>query len=106
MQSLIEKIRQGSFSDFPGGVYPRQFKELSNQTPIERTALPQKLFIPVKQHIGVEGQLTVAVGDKVHKGQALTQSMNPFAVPVHASTSGEITNITEHVSAHPPDCRN
>ncbi|WP_335338207.1 electron transport complex subunit RsxC [Lacimicrobium alkaliphilum] len=101
MQSLIEKIRQGSFSDFPGGVYPGQFKELSNQTPIARIPLPDKLFIPVKQHIGVEGQLKVAVGDKVDKGQALTQSMNPFAVPVHASTSGEITAITEHVSAHP-----
>lgn len=101
MQSLIEKIRQGSFSDFPGGVHPRQFKELSNQTPIARIPLPERLFIPVKQHIGVEGQLRVAVGDKVDKGQALTQTMNPFAVPVHASTSGEITAITEHVSAHP-----
>ncbi|WP_246840624.1 electron transport complex subunit RsxC [Lacimicrobium sp. SS2-24] len=101
MQSLIEKIRQGSFSDFPGGVYPQQFKELSNQTPISRIPLPEKLYIPVKQHIGVEGQIKVAVGDRVNKGQPLTQSMNPFAVPVHASTSGEITAIREHVSAHP-----
>lgn len=101
MQSLIEKIRQGSLSDFPGGVHPRQFKELSNQAPIARPPLPEKLFIPIKQHIGVEGQLRVAVGDKVEKGQALTQSMNPFAVPVHASASGQITAITEHVSAHP-----
>ncbi|GGD56664.1 electron transport complex subunit RsxC [Lacimicrobium alkaliphilum] len=101
MQSLIEKIRQGSFSDFPGGIRPQQFKELSNQSPVSRLPLPEKLFIPVKQHIGVEGQIKVAIGDKVSKGEALTQSMNPFAVPVHASTSGEITAITEHVSAHP-----
>jgi electron transport complex protein RnfC len=37
----------------------------------------------------------------VLKGQALTKSMNPFAVPIHAPTSGEIAAIDKHVSAHP-----
>jgi electron transport complex protein RnfC len=57
--------------------------------------------VPVKQHIGIEGHLIVEVGQKVLKGQALTKSMNPFAVPIHASTSGEIIAIHKHVSAHP-----
>ncbi|MDF2179320.1 electron transport complex subunit RsxC [Aliiglaciecola sp. CAU 1673] len=101
MHSLIDRIRQGRFSDFPGGVYPPQRKELSNQTPIARMPVPEKLYVTVKQHIGVEGQIAVKLGDKVLKGQPLTRSMNPFAVPVHAPSSGEITAIGPHVSAHP-----
>ncbi|GAB3022679.1 electron transport complex subunit RsxC [Bowmanella dokdonensis] len=101
MQSLIEKIRQGKFSDFPGGVHPPQRKTLSNQTPIAKLPLPQRLYVTIKQHIGVEGHLEVRPGDMVLKGQPLTKSMNPFAVPVHAPTSGEVTTIAPHVSAHP-----
>jgi electron transport complex protein RnfC len=63
--------------------------------------IPISLYVPIKQHIGIEGHLIVEVGHKVLKGQALTKSMNPFAVPIHASTSGEITAIHKHVSAHP-----
>jgi electron transport complex protein RnfC len=81
-------------------VFPAERKSLSNQTPIVRLPIPERLNVPVTQHIGIEGHLIVEVGQKVFKGQALTKSMNPFAVPIHASTSGEITAIHKHVSAH------
>ncbi|MFT6952416.1 MAG: electron transport complex protein RnfC [Paraglaciecola sp.] len=98
---IIEKLDNQELWDFPGGVFPAERKSLSNQTPIGRLPIPERLYVPVKQHIGIEGHLIVEVGQKVLKGQALTKSMNPFAVPIHASTSGEITAIHKHVSAHP-----
>lgn len=98
---IIEKLDKQELWDFPGGVFPAEQKQLSNQTPIEKSAIPEKLFVTLKQHIGVEGHLIVEVGDQVLKGQALTKSMNPFAVPVHAPTSGKIAGINSHVSAHP-----
>ena len=98
---IIEKLDNEELWDFPGGVFPAERKSLSNQTPIVRLPIPERLYVPVKQHIGIEGHLIVEVGQKVFKGQALTKSMNPFAVPIHASTSGEITAIHKHVSAHP-----
>jgi len=98
---VIEKLNNHELWDFPGGVFPAERKTLSNQTPIGKLPIPERLYVTVKQHIGVEGQLIVEVGQKVLKGQALTKSMNPFAVPIHASTSGEITAIHKHVSAHP-----
>ncbi|UAA37875.1 electron transport complex subunit RsxC [Paraneptunicella aestuarii] len=101
MNSIIERIKQHRLWDFPGGVFPREEKRLSNQFEISEVSLPSVFYIPLKQHIGVEGGLQVAVGDKVLKGQPLTHSSNPFAVPVHAPTSGEITAIKEHVSAQP-----
>lgn len=98
---IIEKLDNNELWDFPGGVFPAERKTLSNQTPIGKLPIPEKLYVAVKQHIGVEGHLIVEVGQKVLKGQALTKSMNPFAVPIHASSSGEITAIHKHVSAHP-----
>ncbi|MEP1445543.1 MAG: electron transport complex subunit RsxC [Paraglaciecola sp.] len=98
---IIEKLDNNQLWDFPGGVFPAERKTLSNQTPIGKLAIPERLFVTVKQHIGVEGHLIVEVGQKVLKGQALTKSMNPFAVPIHAPTSGEVAAIQKHVSAHP-----
>jgi electron transport complex protein RnfC len=98
---IIEKLDNHELWDFPGGVFPAERKILSNQTPIQRLSIPERLYVTVKQHIGVEGHIIVEVGQKVLKGQALTKSMNPFAVPIHAPTSGEVTAIDKHVSAHP-----
>ena len=98
---IIERISIKELWDFPGGVYPPQQKELSNRTLIERISIPDLCYVPVKQHIGVEGQLSVAIGDTVLKGQALTINDNAFAVPVHAPTSGLVVDICPHVSAHP-----
>ena len=100
-EDIIVKLDQQELWEFPGGVFPAERKSLSNQKPIAKLPIPEKLFVTVKQHIGVEGHLIVTEGQKVLKGQALTKSMNPFAVPVHAPTSGEITAIRKHVSAHP-----
>lgn len=99
--SILTKLKSGQTWDFPGGVFPDQRKALSNQTPIRRLPLANHLYVPVKQHIGVEGQICVEVGQPVLKGQPLTRSMNPFAVPVHAPTSGTVKHIGPHVSAHP-----
>ena len=100
-EDIMEKLDNHELWDFPGGVFPAERKTLSNQTPIGKLAIHARLYVTVKQHIGVEGQIIVDVGQKVLKGQALTKSMNPFAVPIHAPTSGEIAAIHKHVSAHP-----
>jgi len=99
--TIMERLSLGHLWDFPGGVHPKQQKTLSNKTLIKSLSLPDFLYIPVKQHIGVEGKIVVSEGDIVLKGQALTASENPFAVPVHASSSGVVRFIKEHPAAHP-----
>jgi electron transport complex protein RnfC len=98
---IIERISLNQLWDFPGGVHPPQQKTLSNQSNIEHLQAEKTYYVPVKQHIGVEGKLLVCEGDKVLKGQALTTSEAPFSVPIHAPTSGVVTKIANHVSAHP-----
>ncbi len=99
--TIMERLASQRLWDFPGGVRPEGQKALSNKHAIETMPIPQKLFIPLKQHIGVDADLVVKVGDYVKRGQALTESHNPFALPVHASSSGTIIEIAPKASSHP-----
>ncbi|MGN5114906.1 electron transport complex subunit RsxC [Aeromonas jandaei] len=101
MQSLLERIKAGNIWDFHGGIHPADNKLQSSQTPVEQAGLPPRLIIPVRQHAGAAGDLLVQVGDKVKKGQPLTRYARGRVVPVHASTSGTITEIANHTVAHP-----
>ncbi|WP_256741352.1 hypothetical protein, partial [Cronobacter sakazakii] len=49
----------------------------------------------LKQHIGSEGEICVAPGDKVLRGQPLTVGRGRM-LPVHAPTSGTVTAIMPH----------
>ncbi len=101
MLSLIEQIKAGTLWNFPGGIHPPENKQQSNQTALTHAGIPQEIVLPLKQHIGRAGDLLVSVGDKVLKGQPLTQYTSTFMLPVHASTSGTITAIEPRTTAHP-----
>lgn len=101
MKSIIERINQQNFWQFHGGIHPPEQKALTANKPIRQLPLPKQLILPLQQHIGRQGDLLVKVGDKVLKGQALTQSTHPMAVPIHAPTSGIISDIKKSVIAHP-----
>ena len=101
MEKLLEQIKKGTVWAFPGGVHPPQQKSLSNNAPIARLPLPEKLVLPLKQHIGASGKLIVEKNQHVLKGQPLTKPSANWSVPVHAPTSGTIIDITPMPSAHP-----
>ncbi|WP_149980689.1 electron transport complex subunit RsxC [Pseudoalteromonas rhizosphaerae] len=101
MEKLIAQIKQGKVWPFPGGIHPPGQKTISNSQAIARLPLPDKLVVPLKQHIGANGQLIVEKGQQVLKGQALTKPVANWSVPIHAPTSGTITDICQMPSAHP-----
>ncbi|MEV3833635.1 electron transport complex subunit RsxC [Aeromonas allosaccharophila] len=101
MHSLLERIKAGTLWDFHGGIHPADNKLQSSQSPVVDAGLPPRLIIPLRQHAGPAGDLLVQVGDKVKKGQPLTRYAKGRTVPVHASTSGTITEIGNHTVAHP-----
>ncbi len=84
MPSLFQQIKAGQLWDFHGGIHPPARKKLTSQVAIGQIALPERLYIPLRQHIGVAGKLLVKAGDLVLKGQALTAADNAMAIPVHA----------------------
>ncbi len=101
MLSLIDQIKAGHLWDFPGGIHPPENKFQSNQLAPVEAELPAELVLPLKQHIGRPGDLLVKVGDKVSKGQPLTQYTSTFMLPIHAPTSGTISAIEPRTIAHP-----
>jgi electron transport complex protein RnfC len=101
LPTLFQQIQAGKVWDFHGGIHPPGRKERTNQRPVALLDIPDRLYIPLRQHIGVAGKVRVKVGDRVLKGQALTQADNAMAVPVHAPTSGTVLAIELHTSTHP-----
>ncbi len=101
MPTLFQQIQAGKIWDFHGGIHPPSRKERTNQKPVALLDIPDRLYIPLRQHIGVAGKVQVKVGERVLKGQALTRADNAMAVPVHAPTSGTVLGIELHTSAHP-----
>ncbi|EJL6261807.1 electron transport complex subunit RsxC [Vibrio cholerae] len=101
MLPLIEQIKSGKLWDFPGGIHPFENKHQSNRQPIINASIPNELVLPLKQHIGKAGDLLVKVGDRVLKGQPLTQYTSTFMLPIHAPTSGVISAIEPRTVAHP-----
>ncbi|AIN17953.1 electron transport complex subunit RsxC [Yersinia rochesterensis] len=86
--------------DFDGGIHPPEMKLQSSQVPMRIATLPDQMIIPLQQHLGPEGELRVRTGEQVLKGQPLTIGRGR-TVPVHAPTSGVITAIAPHTTAHP-----
>lgn len=101
MSDVVKRIDSGKLWDFHGGIHPPEMKVQSTQTPIQTLALADQFFVPIKQHAGTAGNLLVKIGDKVLKGQPLTQGDGLRSLPIHAPTSGVIRHIGPYIAAHP-----
>ncbi len=100
MRNLFKFLKKDSLWDFEGGIHPPEMKTQSSGTPLRQLPLPARFIIPIKQHIGHEGELLVSPGDKVLRGQPLTFGRGRM-LPVHAPTSGTVEEIGPHMTAHP-----
>jgi electron transport complex protein RnfC len=86
---------------FHGGVHPDGHKQLSTTMPIAKLAIPHKLVLPLRQHVGYIPKVKVQVGDHVLKGQMLAEAEGSVSAAIHAPTSGTITAIGDAVIPHP-----
>jgi electron transport complex protein RnfC len=100
MLKLFSAFRKDIIWDFDGGIHPPEMKTQSNGTPLRQVPLAKRYVIPLKQHIGAEGELAVSAGDRVLRGQPLTRGWGRM-LPVHAPTSGTVIAIAPHSTAHP-----
>ena len=58
---------------------------------------PKEVLIPMLQHIGAPATPIVKVGDLVKVGQKIGEAQGFVSSPVHASVSGKVTKIENHL---------
>lgn len=88
-----------SKATFRGGIHITGHKELTSGTAAIVAAVPDRLYIPLSQHIGAACAPLVIVGDRVKKGERIGEVKGFVSSPVHATVSGTVTAI--EVMEHP-----
>ena len=75
-----------------GGIHPNDNK-ISKGAPIEVMPLPEKVIIPLSQHIGAPAQPCVAKGDKVKVGDLIGTASGFVSSNIHSSVSGTVVAV-------------
>ena len=77
-----------------GGVHPQQHKDAAEIESVTMP-LPEKIILPMSQHIGAPCVPTVKVGDTVDVGQIVADSDAMVSAPIHSSISGTVTGLKD-----------
>lgn len=77
---------------FKGGASVPHRKNTA-ESAIVKMGVPEKVIIPMLQHIGAECEPLVKKGDLVKVGQVIGESSKYISSPVHSSVSGEVINV-------------
>ncbi len=84
-----------------GGVHPAGHKDRSSALTIATAPVPERLFLPLRQHAGADALPVVKVGDRVLKGQLIAAAASEMSAPVHASSSGRVVAMGPVPAPHP-----
>ncbi|WP_428242778.1 electron transport complex subunit RsxC [Gynuella sp.] len=90
-----------NFRFFRGGVHPEGHKQYTAETPITTLGIPERLYLPLRQHAGAAAEVIVKPGMQVKKGQLLATAAGSVSAPVHAPSSGTIEALGDIPVPHP-----
>ena len=86
-------------SKFKGGIHPPDKKELSADKPIIAARPPDRVVIPLSQHLGAPCKPVVTIDQEVKKGELIGEPTGFVSAPVHSSVSGKVIAIGEFLNA-------
>jgi len=78
---------------FRHGVHPPELKDLTAGVPTRRIPFPERVVLPLQQHIGAPARPIVRPGDRVERGDKIAEASGFVSVPMHASVSGTVADI-------------
>ncbi len=93
----MSKIADGilkAVKQVKGGVLVNHHKDTKDMATVRITP-PERVILPMQQHIGAPCSPLVKVGDHVDVGQKIADSDQYVSAPIHASVSGKVTAISE-----------
>ncbi|MCK4777357.1 MAG: RnfABCDGE type electron transport complex subunit C, partial [Actinomycetia bacterium] len=83
---------------FKGGVHSPGRKKFTSSLAVENVPLPEKVVLPLVQHIGAPNEPVVQKGDFVKAGQKIAESSAFVSAPVHSPVAGEVISIEPYPS--------
>lgn len=93
----MSKIADGilkAVKQVKGGVLVDHHKDTKDMATVRITP-PERVILPMQQHIGAPCSPIVKVGDHVDVGQKIADSEQYVSAPIHASVSGKVTAVSE-----------
>lgn len=79
-----------------GGIYLPHHKRTAELETVIMPA-PERVFIPLSQHIGAPCTAAVKKGDKVYVGTLIGEAAGFVSAPVHSSVSGTVASVKEYM---------
>ena len=87
--AILKAVKKGR-----GGVFVSHHK-LTAESETVRMPAPERVVLPMLQHIGAPCTPTVKKGDTVAVGQVIGDSDKFLSVPIHASVSGVVESVAD-----------
>lgn len=81
-----------------GGIHPPE-RKLSSNRPIEELPMPERVRIPLAQHIGAPAEALVKRGDTVKVGTLIAKAGGFISANIHSSVSGVVEKLEEVIDA-------
>jgi electron transport complex protein RnfC len=82
------------------GIHPDDHKRPAADAPLRRLPPPERVYMPLQQHVGGAARPIVLVGQQVRKGQLLAEAQGNVSAPIHAPVSGTVAAIGEITAPH------
>lgn len=89
MARVLKAVKKGR-----GGIHVPHNKFTAEKETV-RIPTPEKVVLPMLQHIGAPCTPTVKKGDYVYVGQMIGEADQFLSVPVHASVSGTVESVSD-----------
>ncbi len=80
-------------NSFRGGIHPPEHKRHTEKKPLEKMPPPERVVIPLRQHLGAPANAVVKIGEHVKTGQCVARGAGFVTTAMHASISGEVASI-------------
>jgi electron transport complex protein RnfC len=90
---------------FHNGVKIKEFKELSENSSLLISEIPEEVTIPLTQHIGAPSKCLVKKNDEVAVGQLIGEANGNFSANIHSSVAGVVKEVIDIQTASGKDAQ-
>ena len=94
---------QLAFRTFGRGTHPPA-RKITSDVPIVDLDAPERLFVPLVQHIGAPAVPVVGAGDEVKAGEVIAECGGFVSARVHSPVSGKVSGIVTRPTASGGKC--